>query len=110
MERIKNININHIESLFKNADSQEISVLGLSLIKELKFMKKTMTSLKREINEKGVVVSMPQGNYDIERSNPALASYNTMIKNYNSTIKQIYELLNVSPSNEDDFDNDDLTG
>ena len=109
MERIKNINISHIESLFKNTDSQEISVLGLSLIKELKFMKKTMSSLKKEINEKGVVVSMPQGNYDIERSNPALASYNTMIKNYNSTIKQIYDLLNTTQPNEEDYEKDNLS-
>lgn len=110
MERAKKVNINKLEEIFKSIDSEEISVLGISLVSELKFMKKTLADLKKEIKEKGVVVSMPQGEYSIDRSNPAITSYNSMIKNYNSTIKQINELLNVSPSDDDTFDNDDLTG
>ena len=111
MERPKQINISHIEKIFKELQNQDISVLGISLINELKFMKTTLKDLKKEIKVKGVVVVMPQGNYDIERANPAIASYNTMVKNYNSTIKQVHELLsscNVDQS--DDFDNDDLLG
>ena len=54
---------------------------------------------------------MPQGKYDIERANPAIASYNTMVKNYNSTIKQLYELLNSNTVIEstDNFEDDDLS-
>lgn len=90
-------------------ENEDVSVLGQNLLKELKFMKTTLQSLKKEIKERGVIVIMPQGNYDIERSNPAIASYNTMVKNYNSTIKQIYELINNNNVKTiDDFDDDDL--
>lgn len=109
MEKLKKIDLKRLEESFKLLDDDDIATLGLSLIKEIKFMKKTMASLKKEINDKGVVVSMPQGNYDIERANPALASYNTMVKNYNSTIKQVCDLLssrNINP--EDNFEDDDL--
>ena len=52
---------------------------------------------------------MCQGEYSIDRENPALKSYNTTIKNYQALIKQITELLpNENESNRDDFDDDDL--
>lgn len=109
MEKIKKVNISSIEKLFKDMENEDVSVLGQNLLKELKFMKTTLQSLKKEIKERGVIVPMPQGNYNIERSNPAIASYNTMVKNYNSTIKQIYELINNNNVKTiDDFDDDDL--
>ena len=52
---------------------------------------------------------MCQGDYSIDRENPALKSYNTTIKNYQTLIKQITELLpSESENNGDNFDNDDL--
>ena len=69
----------------------------------------TLNKLKIEIEDKGPIVSMCQGNYDIERANPAIQSYNSMIKNYQSCIKQIVELLPQEDTNSiDDFDNDEL--
>ena len=48
---------------------------------------------------------MCQGAYSIDRENPALRSYNTSIKNYQSLIKQITELLpKDEKSIEDEFD------
>lgn len=89
--------------------NSEKGMLGLTLIKELEFMKKTLTKLKKELNEKGVVTEMSQGKYSIERANPALTQYNAMIKNYQSTVKQINELLpKDSIDGIDDFDNDEL--
>lgn len=111
MEKKKTINMKVIEDTFKNLDNQELSVLGGKLVKELKFMEQSLTKLKKEIKEHGVVVSMCQGKYNIERSNPAIASYNTMVKNYNSTIKQMYDLLNYSgaKAKDIDFEDDDLS-
>lgn len=87
----------------------EKGMLGLTLIKELEFMKKTLTNLKKELVDKGVVTEMPQGKYSIERANPALSQYNSMIKNYQSTVKQISDLLpKDSMDSFDDFDNDEL--
>ena len=61
--------------------------------------------LKKEIQEKGVVTTMCQGKYDIQRSNPALNQYNTMIKNFSSTIKQLNELLpKETTTSEDDLE------
>ena len=50
---------------------------------------------------------MCQGKYDIERANPSLSSYNTMIKNYTTTSKQLFELLPKEDTTIDDFDEDD---
>ena len=52
---------------------------------------------------------MCQGEYSIERANPALNQYNSLIKNYNSTVKQIYDILpKEEVQNYDNFDEDDL--
>lgn len=109
MAKLKKVDINQLETTFQSTDNIDLRTLGLSLVSELRFMSSTLESLKKEIAEKGVVTTMSQGKYSIERSNPAIASYNTMVKNYNSTIKQIYELLKpVSSDFTDDFENDDL--
>ena len=80
-------------------------------MRQVQMMQEEMERVQKEIEEKGVVVVMPQGKYDIERANPAIASYNTMVKNYNSTIKQLYELLNSNTVIEstDNFEDDDLS-
>lgn len=107
MEKIKAINFKSLKNTF-NEMPDEVGMVGLALIKELEFMKKTLNKLKKELT-KGVVTEMPQGKYSIERANPALTQYNAMIKNYQSTLKQLNDLLpKESNNNEDDFDNDDL--
>lgn len=83
-------------------------VLCSSLLNELVFMQTTLDDLKKQINEKGVVTKMCQGKYDIERANPALNQYNTLMKNYSSCIKQLNDLLPNDIQTSDDFDNDDL--
>ena len=62
-----------------------------------------------KVEKDGVVTEMCQGNYNIDRENPALKSYNTTIKNYQALIKQITDLLpNQNNNNGDDFDGDNL--
>ena len=52
---------------------------------------------------------MCQGKYDIERANPALSQYNMVIKNYQSCINNIVNLLPKEDlPTEDNFDDDDL--
>ena len=63
----------------------------------------------KKVKKDGVVTEMCQGNYNIDRENPALKSYNTTIKNYQALIKQITDLLpNQNNNNGDDFDGDNL--
>ncbi|MCM1052459.1 MAG: hypothetical protein NC483_00555 [Ruminococcus sp.] len=108
MVKQKKIDLKSVKETLKNMDSDK-SNLGLSLLEEAEFMKITLDELKKKIKENGVVTSMCQGSYDIERANPALNQYNSLIKNYNSTIKQIYDMLPKGDnSNEDGFDDDDL--
>ena len=97
-----------LKDTFKEMDNDK-SKLALSLLDEAYFCGDTLKKLKEKVEKDGVVTEMCQGNYNIDRENPALKSYNTTIKNYQTLIKQITELLpSKSESNTDDFDNDDL--
>ena len=108
MTKIKAININSIKETFNDMGTDKAK-LGLALIKEATFMKNTLTKLKKKITENGVVTQMCQGKYDIERANPALSQYNMLIKNYQSCINNIVNLLPKDEySAEDNFDDDDL--
>lgn len=102
------VDLNSLKNTFKEMDSDK-GKLGLSLLEEAEFMKITLDELKKNIKKNGVVTEMCQGAYNIERANPALNQYNSLIKNYNSTIKQIADILPKDvTANEDNFDEDDL--
>lgn len=105
MEKKCKIDLKSIKNTFIKMNSDKCN-LGLSLLEEAEFMKKTLKKLKREIQKNGVVTEMNQGKYSIDRANPALSQYNSLIKNYNSTIKQITDLLETEPPKnpEDEFD------
>lgn len=109
-EKVKKLSlkdIQRIQKLFSDTDSERNS-LGLALLEELKFTLQTLKKLKADIRKNGVVVEMPQGNYSIKRANPALQSYNVLIKNYQSLVKSIMDMLPQETPDLDDFDNDDL--
>lgn len=108
MRKIKGIDINSIKDTFNDMGTDKAK-LGLALIEEAKFMKTTLSKLKKKIRNEGVVTSMCQGKYDIDRANPALSQYNMLIKNYQSCINNIVNLLPKDEySAEDNFDDDDL--
>lgn len=107
LKEIKKFNYNSIKDSIENLpkDKQE---LCNSILNELMFMELTMNDLKKEIQEKGVVVDMCQGKYSIQRTNPALNQYNTTIKNYTSCIKQLNDLLPTETIEDYVFDADEL--
>ena len=97
-----------LKDTFKEMDNDK-SKLALSLLDEAYFCGDTLKKLKEKVEKDGVVTEMCQGNYNIDRENPALKSYNTTIKNYQALIKQITDLLpNQNTNNGDDFDGDNL--
>lgn len=108
MTKIKEIDIKSVKETFEEMGTDK-SKLGLALIEEAEFMKQTLSQLKKKVESDGVVTSMCQGKYDIERANPALSQYNMVIKNYQSCINNIVNLLPKEelPA-EDNFDDDDL--
>ncbi len=85
-------NIKELRKVFEDLNDNK-SKLALSLLDKAEFMEETLAKLQSKVKSDGVVTSMCQGNYDIDRENPALRSYNTTIKNYTSVIKQIADLL-----------------
>ncbi len=64
------------------------------LCEQAAFMKITLGELQRCINENGAVTTAINGNgFEVTAENPAQKSYNTMIKNYNSVLKTLIDLL-----------------
>lgn len=64
------------------------------LCQQAAFMKMTLLELQEDINVKGAVVTATNGNgFEVTSENPSQKSYNTMIKNYNATLKTLVELL-----------------
>ena len=107
MPKIKKVNLDSLKKTFELMDNDR-GKLGLSILRELEFILRTLEQLKKEIKTNGVVTDMDQGKYKIQRSNPALNTYNVTIKNYQSLISKLNELLPKSESNNDDFEDDDL--
>ena len=69
------------------------------LIDRAAFMLVSLEKYEEVINRDGIITEMQQGDYTIERENPAAKGYNTMIKNYQAVLKQLTELL---PDKRDD--------
>lgn len=84
--------IDVLRNIFKDVEDGRQNI-AFSLLDEAEYLKKTMTELKAEIDKNGVMVTMPQGAYSIERANPCIASYNTCNKNFLSIMKQVNDLL-----------------
>lgn len=98
-----NINLEAIKEVFDKEDTSK-NKLGLALIERAIFMRKTLKELEEEIEKGGVITTMCQGKYDIERANPAIQAYNGLVKNYTSTIKQIIDLLPEENKDDDSFE------
>lgn len=81
-----------LEETFKAMDTDSGRV-GLSLLEEARFIKKTLARLKNEIDNGDMVGEMQQGSYSIMRSNPALKTYNTTSENYRKLMKQIIDIV-----------------
>ena len=89
--------IKGLKTVFEKMNNNK-SKLALSLLDKAEFMENTLKQLQIRIEENGVVTSMCQGSYNIDRANPALQAYNVTIKNYNSVVKQLVDLLPDSVS------------
>lgn len=82
-----------LEDVIKNLHNQEKKILGLKLLKEIKFTEKLLDKMRKDINSAELVVEMQQGEYSINRSNPLLKTYNTTVKNYASIIKNLNDII-----------------
>ena len=67
--------------------------IGEKLIDEILFMTTTLATLKKTVEEKGVVDNFKQGKQQFMRESPALKAYNTTIQRYSLLYKQLTDLL-----------------
>ncbi len=82
---------------------EEKRVFAKKLIDQLTWMEKTLRKLKKTVDENGATFTATNGNgFEIVQEHPAQKSYNTMIKNYNATLKQLIELLPEEKGTEED--------
>lgn len=88
----KKYSLKDLEKTFKEMDNDKTRV-GLDLLSEAYFLKDTLERLKQEIRNNDIVGEMQQGSYSINRSNPALKTYNTTIANYQKLMRQLTDLL-----------------
>jgi predicted transcriptional regulator len=97
--------IRKFKKIFKEVEAKKQKVAE-GLIEEAAFMRVTLKELKDDINDKGVVDEMQQGDYTILREHPAVKVYNTMIQRYLATTKQMTDLLpkEIAKKVEDDFE------
>lgn len=85
-------NYNKLKKIFKDIEPDKLSVCE-KLIQNVSFMELTLDRLQKEIDSQSIIEHFEQGKQKFLRENPALKSYNTTFKNYQSAIKQLVELL-----------------
>ncbi len=86
-----------LDMLIDDLPEEELQI-AKHYTKELSFMAITLEELKNEVNKKGAVTEMSQGKYSIERENPALKSYNIVVKQYNTMLSKLYEIVSKTVS------------
>lgn len=91
-----------IKSYYKDLP-EEKRTYAEKLVDRLFFMEKTLKRLEKEINEEGAIIKTKNGNgFDVVMESPAQKSYNTTIKNYNTTARLLINLLPESIEVEED--------
>ncbi len=90
-ERIKKEQ-SRIKKIFKNLPKDKLEIVK-KLTERAAYMLISLEEMEQKISEDGLVVTMSQGKYEIDRAHPLLTPYNAMVKNYNTIIKQLTDLL-----------------
>lgn len=99
-DKKKKLLLNKYKKIFKNISEDKKSFVE-KLYTEAVFMELTLSELQDKINEKGPIITGKNGNgFKVTQENPAVKSYNTMIRNYNIVMKTLLE--NVPEDMEDD--------
>ena len=84
--------ITRLNRIFAGVDDKKKKVVE-GLISECAFMRVTLSNLKDNVLKNGVIDVMPQGEYSINRANPALNTYNVMVQKYTTAIEKLLGLL-----------------
>lgn len=91
------------KKIFKNIDEDK-KPFAQKWYCEAAFMKITLQDLQEKINTDGAVIESFNGNgILIKTEHPAQKSYNTMIRNYNATVKHLIDLLPSETAKSDEL-------
>ena len=91
-KNLKEEKLEVLKKIFENVkESKKVLVNGL--IEQACFMYVQLTELNEIIEKNGVIEDFKQGKQQFTREQPAVKTYNAMIKNYNIIINQLIELL-----------------
>ena len=77
---------------------EDKKVFADRLIKQLAFMQVTLMELNENINKRGAITVIINGNGKETLSDIYIKQYNSLIKNYNSTLKQLSDMIPVKES------------
>ena len=77
------------------------------IFEELRFILETIEDLKKKIKETGSVEHFINGKQDFLRESPALASYNKLMKTYDTFYKNLINLIPKEEIIDDDVFNPD---
>ena len=98
---------NRLQKIFKDIKKEKKDTVT-KLIQNAAFIGCTLEDLQESINKNGIISEYKNGENQFgTKKSPQVETYNTMIKNYSSIIKQLTDLLpKESIKQEDDgFDN-----
>lgn len=97
-----------LKNILKKIPNEKLSEANL-IYAEMKFIISTIKKLKKDIKEKGAVEHFVNGKQDFLRESPALASYNKLMKTFDTLYKNLVALVPKETSNDiDEFDDDEL--
>lgn len=94
--------IGNFKKIFADMDEDK-KQFAERLIQQCSFMFVTLAELQETLNEQGSIEFFVNGKQEMLREHPAAKTYNTMIKNYNSTIKQLIDMLPESKADSDEL-------
>lgn len=97
-EKIRNKEIAKLSKILKNLPENKQS-MSEGLKQQAAFMVSTLAELQEILDNDGAIELFEQGAQRMLREHPAAKTYNAMIKNYNSTMKQLFDLLPDSEKN-----------
>ena len=91
-EKIRRKELTKLTKIFKylSPDKQK---LAEGLKNQAAFMVSTLAELQEILNNDGAVEMFEQGAQKMLREHPAAKTYNSMVKNYASVCKQLFDLL-----------------
>ncbi len=99
----KSKELKRLEKIFKDIRPDKKETVR-KLIENAAFMEVQLSSLQKEIIEKGPVSEYQNGeNQWGTKKSPEVEIYNTMIKNYTAVVKQLMELLPEGDGNGDEL-------